>query len=144
MTKDICITITSVCLDEAGHETTTTHTLRGQHFLRGNSRFLLFEEKDPESDTPTKNTLKLTDSLLELSRSGALRCRMVFEAGKTHRTSYMTPYGSLLLEICTEELSSHWSDHEGFIRLSYSLYVRDTFLSRNKLLLQIKIFSESV
>lgn len=143
MTKDICITVTSVCLDEAGHETTTTLTVRGQHFLRNNSRFLLYEERDPESGTATKNTLRLTDSLLELSRSGFLRCRMIFEAGKTHRTSYMTPYGSLLLDIRTEELETCWSDREGLIRLSYSLHDRDALLSRNRLSIKVRNFFES-
>lgn len=142
MTRDIIITVTGISLDEAGHETTTALTARGQYFLRNGARFLLYNERDPETGSFTKNLLKLTDSSLELSRSGALRCRLIFETGKTHRASYTTPCGSLLLDICTEELNARWSDCEGTIRLVYSLLEGSSLLSRNKLSVKIKDFSE--
>lgn len=141
MTRDINITVTGISLDEAGHETTTSLSARGQYFLRNGARFLLYDERDPETGGLTKNMLKLTDSSLELSRSGALRCRMIFEAGKTHRASYMTPCGSLLLDICTEKLDVRWSDCEGTLRLTYSLLEGSSLLSRNKLSIKIKDFS---
>lgn len=138
MRKDIRITITGRSSDNSGHETTTTVTATGQYFERGGARFLLYNEKDPETGALTGNTLKLTDCLLELSRRGALRCRMLFEAGKTHRVSYATPYGTLLLDIHTEELTANWSDRDGAIWLTYSLYDRDVLLSQNSLSITIR------
>lgn len=143
MTKETYLTVIGVSIDEDGHETTTTITARGQYFERDGARFLLYSEKDPETNSFTSNTLKLTDGLLELSRRGAIRCRMVFEAGKNHRVSYATPYGTLLLDLFTEELTAGWSERDGEIRLAYSLFNEGSLLSQNKLFIKIAAFSEN-
>lgn len=143
MTKDITITVSGISTDEDGQESTTTLTARGQYFERDGSRFLLYTEKDPETGALTRNTLKLSNCLLELSRRGALRCRMVFEVGKIHRVSYSTPYGALLLDICTKELTHSWSDQSGTIRLSYSLHDGNDLLSQHRLSIKIASFSEN-
>ncbi|MCM1026353.1 MAG: DUF1934 domain-containing protein [Roseburia sp.] len=143
MTKEINITVTGVSIDEDSHETTTTVTARGQYFERDCARFLLYSEEDPETGALTGNTLKLTDNLLELTRRGSVRCRMVFEPGKSHRISYVTPYGTLLLDLFTQELTADWSERDGEIRLAYSLYNANSLLSQNKLFIKIKGFSEN-
>lgn len=141
MTRDVHITVTGVSLDESGQETATELTTRGQYFEKDDSRFLLYEEQDPDSGAVVRSTLKIKNHTVELSKSGAVRSRMIFETGKTHRTSYDTPYGSLLLDICTDDLKSAWSDNTGSVQLAYRLLTEDALLSRNRLFIKIKSFS---
>lgn len=140
MTKDVYITITGTQLDEDGHEAVTELKVPGQYYERDGSRYLLYEEQDEEA--VIKNTVKIKDCLLELSRSGPARSRMLFQTGKTHRTSYITPYGVLQLEIYTEAMRSFWSEDSGTIQLSYRLTAENSILSRNKLSIKIWNFSE--
>lgn len=140
MTRDVYITITGTQLDEYGHEAVTELKVQGQYYEKGGSRYLLYEEQD--EGTVTKNTVKIKDCLLELSRSGPSRSRMLFQTGKAHHTNYITPYGVLQLEIYTEAMRSFWSEDSGTIELSYHLTAENLILSRNKLSVKIWNFSE--
>ena len=142
MTRDVHITITGASLSEDGPEAVTELTARGQYFGRDGFRFLLYEEQDPESGAVTRNTLKIADLKIELTKSGALASRMVFEAGKKHPIRYATPYGLLLLELCTDGLQSVWSDNTGRVELSYRLLTAGALLSRNRLTIEIRNFLE--
>lgn len=141
MTREVHITLTGVSLDEDGQETATELTTAGQYFERDGFRFLRYEERDPDSGLVTRNILKLKDSVLELSRSGAVCSRMVFETGKLLRTEYKTSCGSLLLDLYTDDLKSVWSDSAGLLQLSYRLLAEGTLLSRHKLSIKIRSFS---
>lgn len=142
MTRDVNLTITGIQTDQDGHDTVTELRVRGQYYEKDGSRYLLYEEQDSDSGTVTKNTIKIKDCLLELSRSGSIRSRMLFQAGKSHQTSYITPYGALLLEVHTESMRNFWSDNNGTIQIDYYLAAENEILSRNKL--SIKIVSEKL
>lgn len=141
MTKDVYITVTGTLTDEEGHETSTETRVQGQYFFRGECRYLLYKEPDPSSETDTDNILKIRDGLVELRRSGAIRSRMLFETGKTHTAVYMTPYGSLPLEVRTEEIRCFWSDNIGSLSLCYCLLSEGILLSQNRISIKIRNFS---
>lgn len=140
MKKDVYITISGAQLEEDGGEAVTELKVRGQYYEKGSSRYLLYEEQDSETGEITRNTLKIEDYTLEISRSGPLRSRMVFEAGAAHRTSYVTPYGVLQLEIRTKALRSFWGENGGTVQAEYCLTAGNDVLSENRLF--IKIVSE--
>lgn len=140
MTRDVYITISGTQLEEDGGEAVTELKVRGQYYEREGSRYLLYEEQDSETGEVTRNTLKIKDYTLEIYRSGPLHSRMVFEAGATHRTSYITPYGVLQLEIHTKALRSFWGENGGTVQAEYRLTSGNDVLSENRLF--IKILSE--
>lgn len=144
MTRDVHITVTGAQLEKDGYRTVTELKAQGQYFEKDGSRYLMYEERDADTGAVTKSTLKIRDCLLELSKSGTVRSRMLFEPGKTHRTSYVTPYGTLLLEVCTEDIKSLWTESSGAIQITYSLSSEDALLSRNRLSVKIRNFSGSL
>lgn len=141
-TQDVYITLKGIQLDEEDRETVTELNIRGQYFMRDSSRYLLYEEADPETGSTARCTLKIKDSAAELVRRGAMCSRMLFEPGKTCHTDYVTPYGSFPLEVHTENLRSLWSDGGGTLQLTYRLLSGNRLLSRNRLCVKIRNFSE--
>ncbi|MCI8433031.1 MAG: DUF1934 domain-containing protein [Lachnospiraceae bacterium] len=143
-TQEVSIIVRGSQLDEEGRETITELNIQGQYFVQNGSRYLLYEEPDPETGGSTRTTLKIKDRVTELTRRGAVCSRMLFEVGKTCRTDYVTPYGSFPLEVCTEDIRSLWSDDGGTLQLTYRLLAENRLLSRNRLSLIIRNFSEKV
>lgn len=141
MNRDVEITVNGTQDDGSGNEMETHCRTVGQYFERNGCRYLLYQEQDTESEALTSNTLKIKDNILELSRKGSIHSRMVFETGQTHPADYITTYGTLLMEVCTEELNCLWAKTEARIQITYRLLMTGGFLSRNRLVIKIRNIS---
>lgn len=141
MNRDVRITVTGTQDDGNGNEIVTDHKTDGQYFERDGCRYLLYREQDADSGAVTANTLKIKGNILELSRKGNIHSRMVFEAGRTNPTSYATAYGTLQLEVYTEDLKCLWAEDEARVQITYSLLMTGELLSRNKLVIKIRNIS---
>ena len=137
MDKNISITVSGTQLNENGQKLLTEVAAQGQYFERGGCRYILYDETDPETMLTTANTLKFKENMLELSRRGNITSRMIFETGKTHRTSYITAYGTLILDISTEVMSGFWSEGGATVHIRYRLLSEGSFLSENELKIKI-------
>ncbi len=141
MNRDVEITVTGTQDDGSGNKTVTDCRTVGQYFERNGCRYLLYQEQDAESEASTANTLKIRDNMLELSRKGNIYSRMVFKAGQSHPTDYVTACGTLQLEVFTEALKCQWAETEACIWITYRLLMAGEFLSLNHLVIKIRNFS---
>ena len=104
MAEKAMLTLEGRQRDESGEETVTRLRTQADYSIRNGCHYILYEEKLPDSEAVVKNLIKLKGSVLEMTKRGPVSSRMVFEAGQSHRTDYVTPYGILPLEVCTQEL----------------------------------------
>ena len=138
MDKNISITVSGTQLNENGQKLLTEVVSEGQYFERGDCRYILYDETDPETRLTTGNTLKFRDHVLELSRRGGITSRMVFETGRTHRTSYTTAYGTLILDISTEVMSEFRSESGATVHICYRILTEGSLLSENELKIKMR------
>ena len=143
MAEKAMLTLEGRQRDESGEETVTKLRTQADYSIRNGCHYILYEEKLPDSEAVVKNLIKLKGSVLEMTKRGPVSSRMVFEAGQSHRTDYVTPYGILPLEVCTQELEvcagepdgrpagpeSNFQENGLEIRLSYRLASGEQFLS---------------
>lgn len=137
MDRDVRITVSGTQDDGCGNGTVTRHQADGQYYERDGCRFLFYQERDSDSGTATSNTLKIRGDTLELSRRGNVDSRMVFEAGHTHPASHATAYGTLRLDVCTEDVKSLWTESKAKVIIKYSLWMTGELLSKNRLVIEI-------
>lgn len=137
MDRNVKITVTGTQDDGSGNETVTIHRADGQYYERESCRFLLYKEQDADSGAVTSNTLKIRDNILELSRRGGVKSRMVFEAGRTHPASHTTACGTLMLDVCTEDIKCLWTESAARVIIIYNLWMTGEFLSKNRLDIEI-------
>ena len=121
MSQKVHLTLTGRQKDENGEIALTEHSGDAEYFEKNHCVYLLYEENPDGTDTIVKNTLKLKHSVLELTRRGGIRARMVFEPGKEYLTDYVTPYGCLKMGISTHSLDICRKDHLLRIKATYSL-----------------------
>ena len=130
MKKNIHLTLTGKQRDDAGEELVTEVQTAAEMYEQNGSLYILYEEIPEDGGPVSKNTIKLKNQVLELTKRGALATRMVFKPGTEHMTDYATPYGCLKLGVFTEKVTA--SPHpEGLtIRAEYTLTSDGSLLSR--------------
>lgn len=80
----------------------TVQEVQASYFCRAGAHYLLYEEQPEGFERIFKTRVKRRGQRLEINRQGPMGSCMVFEPGKTFRTEYATPFGTLLLDIVTE------------------------------------------
>lgn len=129
MTRFVHITVKGIQTDETGEELITELSARGEYFEKNGCRYLLYEETDPETGDVSKNTLKAEAHSLVLTRRGPVRTQMHFIPEQISPAEYVTPYGTLHLQIHTNDVRILFGDTVGELRLSYTLYCDGQLLS---------------
>lgn len=133
------LTLTGRQRDEAGQETVIKSSFPADYYERDGSSCILYEEQSEDSGSVTRNAIKLKGSVLEMTRRGEIHSRMVFEAGQSHLTDYVTPYGTLRLEVLTETLELSRRSGGLDAALKYTLRLDEQFLSDCTLTLSINL-----
>lgn len=140
MTKDVLVTLHSLQFDKSAENDVAADAgisdagmadtaVYGLYYEKSGSRYVLFDEKIEGIEKPVKTRLKFGRDFLELSRSGAVNVRMLFEKNKRNMSSYNTPYGSILLGIYTKRIDISDSPDEITVSIDYTLEAGNEHLS---------------
>ena len=138
MAETAMLTLIGRQRDESGEESVTESRAAADYYQKGDSSYILYEEALDDSGDVVNNTIKCNGSVLEMTKRGKIRSRMLFEAGQTHRTDYVTPYGTLPLEVATRTAEFTRGDSQTEIRLEYTLTSGGQFLSDCSLHLSLR------
>lgn len=134
MTKRVAITIEGVQIGE--EEPVLTKAYGTYHYIN-DKHYIQYDEKSPEDGTITKNTMKISQSNILLTKKASQTSQMEFDLKAGTRMQYHTPYGSFPLEITTKSILL--KEVPGLIEvdLKYSLSTNDSHLSDNSIVIRI-------
>ena len=68
---------------------------------------------------------------MTLNRMVAIDQKQVFEPGVRHKSAYVTPQGSFLFEVFTEDIVIDLTEQGGNITLKYNLFSDEQLVSHN-------------
>lgn len=138
MTKDVFLSLKGLQM-ESGEEAQEMETITAADYYRKNdSHYVIYEEMTEGFKETTKNMIKFKDSCLEVSKKGLINVHMVFEKNKKNMTSYMTPYGNILIGIDTESISLKENEDQIRLEVEYSLDANYQHLADCKIELEIR------
>lgn len=137
MAEKTNLTLTGRQRDETGQETVTSINVQAVYYEKNQSLYILYEETQADDNFVITNMIKFKDPVLELTRRGSFRSRMVFEPGKIHRADYVTPYGTLPLDVATKTLTVSFLEGRMELLLEYTLTCDGQFLSECALSLSL-------
>ncbi len=136
--KDIMLKIkgTQTGLDSKDGEPEVLEFItEGKLYKRGNAYYILYEESELSGMPGCKTTLKYTDSLLRMKRSGnkvGVYTVLEFGEGRTFNSSYFTPYGDLDLKVKTNSFRNEFDEAGmGKLFVDYDLILRGMVEARN-------------
>ncbi|MDE6882584.1 MAG: DUF1934 domain-containing protein [Lachnospiraceae bacterium] len=130
MTREVLLTMKGLQFDqrEEGSDLIETVVV-GDYYKKNDRHYVLYEEMLEGFNQPTKNRLKFSEHMLEISRSGLVNVHMVFQENKKNLTNYNTPFGQILIGIDTKRIQIEEEQENIVVDVDYALDVNYEFLS---------------
>lgn len=121
MTKEILLSLKGLQMENREDAQAMETITPADYYQRNGSHYVIYEEMMEGFTTATRNRIKFNDSCLEVSKKGNVNVQMLFEENKKNMTSYMTPYGNILIGIDTESISVEEKENQIHVEVEYTL-----------------------
>lgn len=130
MTQEVLLTLQGLQFDQREEDADKVEIVTvGDYYKRNGKHYVVYEEVTEGFTQPTKNRLKFSEHMLELSRNGLVNVHMVFQEDKKNLTNYNTPFGQILIGIDTKRIQVEEHEDNIVVDVDYSLDVNYEFLS---------------
>lgn len=130
MTREVLLTLQGLQFDQREEDADKIETVTvGDYYKKNGKHYVIYEEITEGFSQPTKNRLKFSEDMLELSRNGLVNMHMVFQENKKNLTNYNTPFGQILIGIDTKKIRINEQKDNIVVDVDYSLDVNYEFLS---------------
>lgn len=132
MTKNVLITVQGMQINLNGSDNVEVTTV-GTYYYKNGKHYIYYEEILDCTEPPIKNWIKIYDQKVEVCKRGASNVQMFFETGKKSTSLYKTPFGTIEIGICAQEIEFHETEEKMKLELRYDLkmngeYVGDSFI----------------
>lgn len=122
MTKDVLVTVKGSQFMSNGTDDIEI-VVPGNYYKKNNKHYVIYEELIDGSSSMTKNRLKFDDKNFNLVRTGAVNVNMLFEENKRNISSYMTPFGELMVGFDVKKINVEETDNIINVGINYDLDV---------------------
>lgn len=122
MTKEVFIRIHGMHMEEGDETPDPVEVIcPGTYYKKKDWHYILYEEVQPGEKVVTRNTIKVKEGYYEVIKRGQANTHLIFEKGKSHTTFYETPYGSLFVEVETNQIFFEETEGQLNIQVDYEL-----------------------
>ncbi len=112
----------------------------GRYIKRDGRYYVSYEGSEITGYDETTTTLKIKDDYVSMIRFGKQKgsSQMVFETNKQYKGIYKTPYGSLSIDVFTNEMRVDVDDDGGDVEVDYYIQLNNSEPIRNNLRVNIR------
>lgn len=144
MTKEILLSLKGLQFDnsDGGQEIETITA--ADYYKKNGNHYVLFDEVTEGFEDVTKNMIKFRDDCLEVTKRGLINVHMVFEENKKNITSYMTPYGNIMVGIDTGSVLVEEGEKQIRVQVAYTLEANYQYLADCKIEMMIRSREEGL
>ncbi len=141
--KDIVLTITGRQFIGEENEDQVEFVTDGKLYERNGAAYLVYEDSELSGYPGCRTSLKLTDGHLRMVRLGQAgsdyHMEMDFHKGKRMQSRYQTPFGSIAMEVMTNDVIANLSeDGNGSIVIDYDVSLDGLAEGRNSLKIDVE------
>lgn len=130
MTQEVLLTLKGLQFDQREENSDKIEmVVVGDYYKRNGKHYVIYEEITEGFSQATKNRLKFSEDMVELSRSGLVNVHMVFQENKKNLTNYNTPFGQILIGIDTKKVQIEEKPDNIVVNVDYALDINYEFLS---------------
>lgn len=130
MTKEVLLTLQGLQFDQREEDADKIEMVTvGDYFKKNDRHYVVYEEVTEGFEQPTKNRLKFSDHMVELTRNGLVNVHMIFQENKKNMSNYNTPFGQILVGIDTKRISIDEKEDNIVVDVDYALDINYEFLS---------------
>lgn len=122
MTKDVLVTISGLQFMDEDSDSVELIT-SGSYYKRNGKHYVLYDEVQEGFEGVTKNTVKIAQDMMDITKKGVTNVHMMFEKNKKNVTYYYTPFGSLLVGIDARNVDVVETEDNISVKVNYNLEV---------------------
>ena len=114
----------------------------GKYYVKGDSVYLLYDESEFSGMEGCTTSLKITGDIIKMKRYGesiSLDTEIEFEKGKRFKGYYDTPFGSVEMEVLTNDVVNRIKKTEGKGTLNIDYHISLRGLTEGRSILDIEI-----
>jgi uncharacterized beta-barrel protein YwiB (DUF1934 family) len=140
--KDIMLKIIGKQVTVDSEEEQLEFVTEGKYYVKGDSVYLLYDESEFSGMEGCTTSLKITGGHIKMKRYGdsiGLDTEIVFEKGKRFKGYYDTPYGSVEMEVLTNDVVNRIEKNAGRGTLNIDYHISLRGLSEGRSILDIEI-----
>ncbi len=125
MTKDVIVSIKGLQFEKSGSELGDAVEVInvGEYYNRNGKHYIMFDEMVEGMEGSIKNTLKISENGIDLTKKGLTNVHMIFEENKKNITCYNTPFGSMMIGLEAKEIDVNEKDESINVKVDYALEV---------------------
>ncbi|MDE6749072.1 MAG: DUF1934 domain-containing protein [Lachnospiraceae bacterium] len=139
MTKDVTVYLHSRQHGQGISDTEEiVTTVSGMYYEKNGRHFLIYDEMMEGLEKPVKNKVKFGGHFMELTKSGPVNVRMVFEEDKKNLTNYVIPYGNIVLGIDTKKIHISQESDRIVVDVEYVLDMNYEYYADCKIVMDIR------
>ncbi len=144
MTKEILLSLKGLQMENREDAQAMETITPADYYQRNGSHYVIYEEIMEGFTAATRNRIKFNDSCLEVSKKGSVNVQMLFEENKKNMTSYMTPYGNILIGIDTESISVEERENQIHVEVEYTLEANYQHLADCRIEMELRPREEGI
>lgn len=138
MTKEVLVSICGTHINESGENDPIEVITTGDYYFKNDKHYVMFDEVLEGTDGITRSTFKFDPRECLMKRTGATNVQMIFDRDNKTVSSYMTPFGSIVIGIDTNRIDYSESEELISIDIGYALDVNYEYLADCRLRVDIR------
>lgn len=139
--KDVRLKITGKHIYENVEEDQLELVTEGKLYQRGDNIYLTYDESEFSGLQGCRTRLTLSDNVVRMTRHGSavgIDTEIHFEKGKRYNGFYDTPYGTVEMEVLTNELINTVNAAEGgYVDIDYNISLKGLTEGRSRLNIEV-------
>lgn len=139
--KEVRLKITGKHIYENVEEDQLELVTEGKLYQRGENIYLTYDESEFSGMEGCRTRLTLSDNVVRMTRHGSsvgIDTEICFEKGKRYNGFYDTPYGTVEMEVLTNELTNTVSAEEGgVVDIDYNISLKGLSEGRSRLNIEV-------
>lgn len=138
MTKEVLISISGLQFAQELAEEPVEVITAGSYYKKNGKHYIIYDEVMEGFSEMTKNTIKIGEDYMDITKRGVTNVHMMFEKDKKNLSYYHTPYGSLLIGIEAKRIAVEETEQDMRIMVDYALEVNYAHLADCKIKMHVK------
>lgn len=137
MKKDVLISINGMQFTEDGEDGVEVITA-GEYFFKNGKHYIMYEEFLEDKSVPVKNTIKIGNGIVEVTKKGITSAKMTFEKDKKNMSFYETEVGTLMLGFNAKNIHIIEKEDDIGVKIEYALEMNNEHVSDCVLKMSVK------
>lgn len=137
MTKDVIIKISGTQFVNGIEPEQVEVISKGAYYLKNGKHYILYDEYVEGYDEPTKNTIKIGSGVVDIQKHGITSTHMIFEKNKKNFSSYMTPFGNLMIGVEAQSIQVKEQDDLMEIEVSYDMEFNYEYVASHSIHIEV-------